>query len=63
MRGAKIQGGMMKRLVVLVHALAACVLLDFHRLRKMDVRYMPMVISGLIGNALRSAVAGAREPT
>jgi hypothetical protein len=36
---------------------------DFHRLRKMGVRYLPMVISGLIGNALRSAVAGSREPT
>jgi 4-hydroxy-2-oxoheptanedioate aldolase len=36
---------------------------DFHRLRKMGVRYLPMVISGLIGTALRSAVAGAREPT
>jgi hypothetical protein len=35
---------------------------DFHRLRKMGVRYLPMVISGLIGTALRSAVAGAREP-
>ena len=34
----------------------------FHRLRKMGVRYLPMVISGLIGIALRSAVAGAREP-
>jgi 4-hydroxy-2-oxoheptanedioate aldolase len=29
--------------------------------RKLGVRYLPMVISGLIGNALRSAVAGARE--
>jgi 4-hydroxy-2-oxoheptanedioate aldolase len=36
---------------------------DFHRLRKMGVRYLPMVISGLIGNALRAAVAGARETT
>jgi 4-hydroxy-2-oxoheptanedioate aldolase len=36
---------------------------EFHRLRKLGVRYIPMVISGLIGNALRSAVAGAREPT
>ena len=36
---------------------------DFHRLGKMGVRYLPMVISGLIGNALRSAVAGTREPT
>jgi hypothetical protein len=35
---------------------------DFHRLRKMGVRYLPMVISGLIGTASRSAVAGAREP-
>jgi 4-hydroxy-2-oxoheptanedioate aldolase len=35
---------------------------DFHRLRKMGVRYLPMMISGLIGPALRSAVAGAREP-
>jgi hypothetical protein len=34
---------------------------DFHRLRKMGVRYIPMVVSGLIGNALRAAVAGARE--
>ena len=30
-------------------------------LRKRGVRYIPMVISGLIGNALRSAVAGACE--
>jgi 4-hydroxy-2-oxoheptanedioate aldolase len=36
---------------------------EFHRLRKLGVRYIPMVISGLIGNALRSAVAGAHEPT
>lgn len=36
---------------------------DFHRLRKLGVRYIPMVISGLIGNALRAAVAGALEPT
>jgi 4-hydroxy-2-oxoheptanedioate aldolase len=34
---------------------------DFHRLRKIGVRYIPMVVSGLIGNALRAAVAGARE--
>jgi hypothetical protein len=34
---------------------------EFHRLRKLGVRYIPMMISGLIGNALRSAVAGARE--
>ena len=34
---------------------------EFHRLRKMGVRYMPMVISGLIGNALRTAAAGARS--
>jgi hypothetical protein len=27
------------------------------------VRYLPMVISGLIGTALRSALAGAREAT
>ncbi len=36
---------------------------DFHRLRKMGVRYLAKVISGLIGNALRATVAGAREPT
>ena len=34
---------------------------DFHRLRKIGVRYIPMVMSGLIGNALRAAVAGSRE--
>jgi 4-hydroxy-2-oxoheptanedioate aldolase len=34
---------------------------DFHRLRKMGVRYLPMVMSGVIGNALRAAVAGSRE--
>jgi 2-keto-3-deoxy-L-rhamnonate aldolase RhmA len=36
---------------------------DFHRLRKLGVRYIPMVISGLIGNALRAAVAGSKEQT
>jgi 2-keto-3-deoxy-L-rhamnonate aldolase RhmA len=30
---------------------------NFHRLRKMGVCYLPMVISGLIGIALRAAVA------
>jgi len=34
---------------------------DFHRLRKLGVRYIPMVISGLVGNALRAAVAGSKE--
>src|SRR6202049_3443030 len=34
---------------------------DFHRLRKMGVRYLPMVISALIGTASRSAVAGVRQ--
>lgn len=34
---------------------------EFHRLHKLRVRYVPMVISSLIGNALRSAVTGARE--
>jgi 4-hydroxy-2-oxoheptanedioate aldolase len=36
---------------------------DFHRLRKLGVRYLPMVMSGLVGNALRAAVAGVREST
>jgi tripartite-type tricarboxylate transporter receptor subunit TctC len=36
---------------------------DFHRLRKLGVRYIPMVISGLVGNALRAAVAGSKEQT
>jgi hypothetical protein len=34
---------------------------DFHRLRKLGVRYIPMVMSGVIGNALRAAVSGSRE--
>jgi 4-hydroxy-2-oxoheptanedioate aldolase len=34
---------------------------DYHRLRKMGVRYMPMVASGLIANAMRAAVSGARD--
>jgi 4-hydroxy-2-oxoheptanedioate aldolase len=33
---------------------------DYHRLCKMGVRYLPMVASGLIANAMRAAVAGAR---
>jgi 2-keto-3-deoxy-L-rhamnonate aldolase RhmA len=34
---------------------------DFHRWRRKGVRYLPMVMSGLIGNALRATVAAARE--
>jgi 2-keto-3-deoxy-L-rhamnonate aldolase RhmA len=33
---------------------------DFHRWRKAGARYLPMVMSGLVGNALRTAVAGTR---
>lgn len=36
---------------------------DFHRLRRIGVRYIPMVMSGVVGNALRAAVAGARQAT
>jgi 2-keto-3-deoxy-L-rhamnonate aldolase RhmA len=34
---------------------------DFHRWRKKGARYLPMVLSGMIGNALRATVAAARE--
>ena len=33
---------------------------DFHRWRKAGARYLPMVMSGLVGNALRTVVAGTR---
>jgi len=33
---------------------------DFHRWRNVGARYMPMVMSGLIGHALRTAVAATR---
>ena len=33
---------------------------DFHRWRNVGARYLPMVMSGLVGNALRTAVAGTR---
>ena len=33
---------------------------DFHRWRNVGARYLPMVMSGLLGNALRAAVAGTR---
>ena len=33
---------------------------DFHRWRKLGARYLPMVMSGVIGNALRTIVAGTR---
>jgi hypothetical protein len=31
---------------------------DFHRWRQKGARYLPMVLSGLLGNALRATVAG-----
>ena len=34
---------------------------DFHRWRQKGARYLPMVLSGLLGNALRATVAGARS--
>jgi len=33
---------------------------DFHRWAKVGARYIPMVLTGLIGNALRATVAGVR---
>lgn len=36
---------------------------DFHRWRKAGARYLPGVLSGLVGNALRAMVAGARAET
>lgn len=33
---------------------------DFHRWRDKGARYLPMVLSGLVGNALRSTVAATR---
>ena len=33
---------------------------DFHRWRNVGARYLPMVMSGVIGNALRTVVAGTR---
>jgi 4-hydroxy-2-oxoheptanedioate aldolase len=35
---------------------------EFHHWARRGVRYLPMVITGLIGNALRAAVASARTP-
>lgn len=35
---------------------------DFHRWRNAGARYLPMVMSSVIGNALRTAVAGTRVP-
>jgi 2-keto-3-deoxy-L-rhamnonate aldolase RhmA len=34
---------------------------DFHRWRRKGARYVPMVLSGMIGNALRATVAATRE--
>ena len=33
---------------------------DFQRWRQKGARYLPMVMSGMIGNALRSTVAATR---
>jgi 2-keto-3-deoxy-L-rhamnonate aldolase RhmA len=33
---------------------------DFHRWRNAGARYLPMVMSGVVGNALRGVVAGTR---
>jgi 2-keto-3-deoxy-L-rhamnonate aldolase RhmA len=33
---------------------------DFHRWRKAGARYLPMVLTGLLANSLRAAVAGVR---
>jgi hypothetical protein len=33
---------------------------DFHKWRQKGARYIPMVLSGLLGNALRTTVAAAR---
>ena len=33
---------------------------DFHRWRNVGARYLPMVLSGLVGSALRTAVGGTR---
>ena len=35
---------------------------DFHRWREKGARYLPMVLSGLLGNALRSTVGATRLP-
>lgn len=35
---------------------------DFHRWRRRGCRYLPMVLSGLLANALRTTVAAARQP-
>ena len=35
---------------------------DFHRWRSLGARYLPMVLSGVIANALRASVAGTRVP-
>jgi 2-keto-3-deoxy-L-rhamnonate aldolase RhmA len=35
---------------------------DFHRWRNAGARYLPTVMSAVIGNALRTAVAGTRVP-
>ncbi|HEY6895080.1 MAG TPA: aldolase/citrate lyase family protein, partial [Rhodanobacteraceae bacterium] len=34
---------------------------DFHCWRRKGARYLPMVLSGLLGNALRATVAGTRS--
>ena len=33
---------------------------DFHRWRKAGARYLPMVVTGILANALRATVAGVR---
>jgi 2-keto-3-deoxy-L-rhamnonate aldolase RhmA len=34
---------------------------DFHRWRRRGARYLPMVLTGLLANALRATISGTRQ--